>query len=180
MCYVSSVTVLRLGRCVDTLYSAMNLIHHEDKLVSFNCAISKIAYSMFLLCDHIIWFGRAGLADVDTARWNRIANKYWLFTIVINLVRDYFEIKRLLVGSKILVKCKCSDPKVVVRRLMEFSEAHKDVVLDLVKNSCDIFIPLVALSYVNFSPATVGLLGVISSVVGIYTVVDPFAKLPLA
>ncbi|XP_065217356.1 peroxisomal membrane protein 11B [Planococcus citri] len=172
--------ILRLGRCLDTLYSAMNLIHHDDKLISFNCAISKIAYSMFLLCDHIIWFGRAGLADIDTSRWNRIANKYWLFTIVINLARDYFEIKRLLAGSKMFAKCKCSDPKMAIRKLIEFSETHKDVVLDLVKNSCDIFIPLAALNYVNLSPATIGMFGVVSSIVGIYTVVDPFAKLPLA
>lgn len=134
---------------------------------------------MFLLCDHIIWFGRSGLADVDTVGWNRIASKYWLFTITINLIRDYFEIKRLLKSSKIFVKCKCNDPNVMVKKLLEFSETHKDIVLDTLKNSCDIFIPLAALNYINLSPATVGLLGVISSIVGIYTVVDPFAKLPL-
>lgn len=158
----------------------MNLINHEDKLVSFNCAISKISYSMFLLCDHMIWFGRSGLADVDTVRWNRVASKYWLLTVTMNLIRDYFEVRRLLKESKILIKCKYNDPKMVVKKLLEFSETHKDVVLDTIKNSCDIFLPLVALNYVNLSPSTVGLLGVVSSVVGIYTVVDPFAKLPLA
>lgn len=156
------------------------MVSHEDALVSFNCAISKVSYSMFLLCDHIIWFGRSGFTDVDTNRWNRIACKYWLISITMNLVRDYVEIKRLLANSKLILKYKDTDRKIIFRNIMAFTEAHKDVLLDTLKNSCDIFLPLAALNYVNLSPGTIGFLGVISSVAGIYTVLDPFAKLPLS
>lgn len=172
-------SVLRMGRFLDTLYTASRMINHEDVLISFNSAMSKISYALYLLCDHIIWFGRQGFADTDATKWNQMANKCWLFTIIMNLTRDYCEIKRLLSNDEIL-KFKYNDPKFILRNCRVLADEHKDVILDTIKNSCDIFLPLAALNYIKLNPGTIGLLGVISSVIGIYTVVDPFAKLSLS
>jgi peroxin-11B len=51
------------------------------------------------------------------------------------------------------------------------------VVVDTVKNGCDVMIPLTALGYMRLSPGTVGLLGVVSSVAAIISLVDPLARL---
>jgi len=172
------IPVLRMGRCVDTLYAAMRMIQHEDFLIRFDCGLSKVSFAGFLLCDHIVWLGRNRFAAVEVDWWTRSSYRFWLLSIVLNLVRDYVEIKRRLSTHKVLHAYKES-PRTLLRNLTDFAEKHKDVVIDTVKNGCDIFIPLAALDHINLSPITIGLLGVISSAVGIYGVVDPFAKLPL-
>lgn len=172
------ILVLRMGRCIDTLYTAMCLVNHEDTLVSFNCAVSKVSYSLFLLCDHIIWFGRNGFTNVDINRWNRIACRYWLLSIVMKLVRDYVEIRRVLRNCKLILKF--NDRTLLMKNIRTFTEAHKDILLDTLKNTCDIFLPLAALNYINLSPGAIGFLGIISSMTGVYTIWDPFAKLPLS
>ncbi len=169
-----------MGRCLDTLYTALNMIKDDDTIIRVNCAISKVSYALFLLCDHILWFGRYGYMEVDVTRWNRTANRYWLLMITMNLIRDYAEVSRLYRNGKILVNWNFKDPKCTVKHLLALTTTHKDVTLDIVKNVCDLFLPLAALNVVNLSPSTVGLLGVVSSAVGIYTILDPFAKLPLS
>lgn len=173
-------SVLRMGRSLDTLYTALTLTKFDNAIISLNCAFSKVSYAIFLFCDHLIWFGRNGFANIDTIWWNRVSCKYWLLSITMNLVRDFFEIKKLLNNHEIVLKYNLKDPKTTMKTWLSYAETHKDIVLDVVKNSCDIFLPLASLDYVKLSPGTIGLLGVISSAVGIYTVIDPFAKLPMS
>lgn len=49
--------------------------------------------------------------------------------------------------------------------------------VDTLKNTCDLFIPMAALGYVRLSPGTVGMLGVVSSVAGIAALINPMYKL---
>ena len=54
---------------------------------------------------------------------------------------------------------------------------HKDVFIDTLKNSCDMFIPLTALGFTKLSPSTVGVLGAVSSLAALVTIVKPITKL---
>lgn len=55
--------------------------------------------------------------------------------------------------------------------------ANKPILMDTIKNSCDILIPLSSMGYVDLSPKIVGLLGVVSSVLGLIVMVKPNCKL---
>lgn len=183
--------VLRLGRFLDMLYGAFSSIHYQDVTVRITCTLSKIANALFLLADHILWIGRTGLINVDSEKWGRVANKYWLYSIVMNLVRDVYEILRILEqeGRRLgfppgeglrrtsLVDGFTGKTVSLSLQAVTFVQEHKDVVVDTVKNSCDLMIPLTALGYVRLSPGTIGLLGVVSSVAAIISLVDPVARL---
>ena len=55
----------------------------------------------------------------------------------------------------------------------------KDLVIDTVKNACDLSLPLKALGYLpGANPALIALLGTISSVSGIFPLMFPDCKLP--
>lgn len=173
--HVVFVAVLRFGRFADTLYMATYVMHHDDLLIRINCTLSRIAQGLYLFCDHIIWLGRTGMANVNVKRWNRIANKYWLLMLIMNLTRDVVEINRLLKEKDATVKFR--NPKDISNYVVSFSKMYRDVTVDTIKNSCDIFIPLSNLGYVNLTPSLIGLLGVVSSSAALYTQVNPFAKL---
>ena len=170
--------LLRLGRCMDSLYSALKIMKYPDVTVRVTLSLSKIANALYLLADHIIWIGRVGLFRVDIEKWSKVANKYWLMTIIMNLTRDIYEIIKILdsAGKGVLAAPNLS---AIGRQyeLLYHLRNHKDVVMDAIKNGCDLFIPLTALGFTKFTPGTIGIFGVISSVVGLYTIVHPLYKL---
>ncbi|XP_055687019.1 peroxisomal membrane protein 11B [Lutzomyia longipalpis] len=171
---------LRLGKCVDVFYSSLASLHYEDAVVRATVTLSKLASSMFLFCDHVIWFARTGfIKRIDVDKWNKLSNKYWLFSIVMNLLRDFYEIRRLL-QQQPMKKLSCGSPRDFLSMPMEALKcicAHKPIMLDTIRNLCDLLIPLNGLGFARLNPRTIGLLGFISSVVGLMALIEPTAKL---
>merc|ERR1711983_439989 len=85
----------------------------------------------------------------DIKEWEKFSNQSWLYSIILNLVRDYFELQ---------------------------NHQRSSVVLDTVKNCADFWIPMSALGHVRVSPFFVGLMGVTSSLLAILPLVDPNYK----
>ncbi|XP_055700920.1 peroxisomal membrane protein 11B [Phlebotomus papatasi] len=167
---------LRFGKCVDVFYSSLASLHHSDAVVRITVTLSRLASSMFLFCDHIVWFARTGFVkSVNVEKWNRLSNKYWLFSMVMNLIRDFYEIKRLL-----QMQPPKKNPENKVRLPLDTLRCicdHKAVMWDTIKNVCDLFIPLNGLGIVRLNPRTIGLLGLISSLAGLVALIEPTAKL---
>jgi len=130
--------------------------------------MAKITNALYLLADHFIWMGRVGILRVDLEKWSKVANKYWLITIIMSLTRDIYEFIKILECEKNVLKR---------HKILFCLKNHKEVVMDTVKNGCDLFIPLTALGIAKCTPGTIGLLGMISSLVGLYTIINPLYKL---
>lgn len=146
---------------------------HPDLVMRTTLALSKISNSLFLLADHIIWCTRVGLIRANLDKWNNISNRYWLMTIIMNLARDIYEIMQILECKKTMKRLTSGDVSFIVTD-------HTALFLDTVKNSCDLWIPLTYLDFTKLNAGTVGLLGCISSAVGIYTLINPGVKLKFA
>ncbi|XP_012351125.1 peroxisomal membrane protein 11B [Apis florea] len=172
--------LLRLGRCLDSLYSALKMMKYPEVTIRVTLTLSKIANALFLLADHIIWIGRVGLLRVNIEKWSKIANKYWLMNIIMNLTRDIYEIIKILEteGKDVLMRApKFSSNLWRQYELLYHLRNHKSIVIDTIKNGCDMFIPLTALGFTKLTPGTIGILGMISSIVSIYTLIYPLYKL---
>lgn len=178
--------ILRLGRCVDICYTALNSMHIEDPILRLTLTISKLANALFLYADHIVWLTKSGFLKTDSEKWNRIANKFWLLSIIANLTRDLYEIVHLLELHKttflkpselLNTSLRNYDWYGGLKYLHMYISCHNDVFIDTLKNSCDIFIPLTALGITRLSPSTVGILGAVSSLAALVTVIKPITKL---
>lgn len=161
-------------------------MHIEDPILRLTLTISKLANGLFLYADHIVWLTKSGFLKTDSDKWNRTANKFWLLSIIANLARDLYEILHLLELHKtkfikpselLKTSIKKYDWSGGIKYLYMFVSCHNDVFIDTLKNSCDIFIPLTALGLTKLSPSTVGVLGAVSSVAALITVVKPITKL---
>lgn len=178
--------ILRFGRCIDSLYASVDASCIDNKWVRITLTISKLANSLYLFADHIVWLTKTGfISKVDPEKWTQVANKYWLISIVMNLARDFYELlqilnlnrKSLLYRNHCIFDCSRLSWSSVVEKANLLLQCHKDVFVDTLKNSCDLFIPLTALGYTRLSPSTIGFLGAVSSAAAILTMVEPVAKL---
>lgn len=173
--------LLRFGRCIDTLYSTLPVFHHHDQTIRITVILSKICNALFLLADHILWLGRSDLCSVQTERWTKMSNKYWLFSITMNLVRDFYEISQILKDEKRTILPRriksTADYVQIGQNVMLCLLRNKHILADTIKNGCDFFIPMTALGHFKLSPGTIGLLGVVSSIAGMLVLIDPKFKL---
>ncbi|XP_050442460.1 peroxisomal membrane protein 11B isoform X2 [Adelges cooleyi] len=174
--------LLRFGRFIDSLHTALRTVNHSDKTIRFCVTFSKIAHSLYLLCDHYLWLGKQNFIQVNATKWSQVANKYWLLSIVLNLVRDVVELNRLLkavLKKKILntLSRKVAPRDVFTGEAIQFVRDHKDLLIDTVKNGCDLMLPLTNLGIVRLSPGIIGVAGMVSSTLSLYTLIDRRAKL---
>ncbi|CAK1584709.1 unnamed protein product [Parnassius mnemosyne] len=178
--------VLRLGRCIDIFYTALNNIHIEDPFLRFTVTTSKLAHALYLYADHIVWLSKSGFLKSDSDGWSQTANRFWLLSIIANLARDFYEILHVLDLNKsmflnptelINVHVRQFDLNSSFKHLYAILSCHKDIFIDTVKNSCDLFIPLTALGYTKLSPSAVGALGAFSSLAALITLIKPITKL---
>ncbi|XP_078525760.1 peroxisomal membrane protein 11B [Lissotriton helveticus] len=190
--------LFRLGNSVDALESAKRAIHLSDIVLRFCITVSNLNRAMYFACDNILWLGKSGLAtDMDQDKWSQRSFRYYLFALIMNLCRDAYEIRLLMERE-----AAGQHPKgtfVMENGDMEETEAHiqplerrlrmqllllihvlrsnPPLLLDVLKNTCDIFIPLDKLGLYRTNPGFVGLCGLMSSVLSILSIVHPWLKL---
>ena len=129
----SSRKFLRLGTCVDALYSSFSSVSNPDPVVRFLVTLSRIAGAMFLFSDHLIWCHNFQLFTINYRLWANISDKSWLYSIILSLSRDLYELN-------LIFEDLYKDPD-----LAWLINNRPGLVLDTVKNIADMFLPLAAL-----------------------------------
>lgn len=172
-----SFSVLRLGKCIEVMYSVLPVVNHPDLTIRLTLSLSKISSALFLLCDHVLWLSRTGLCNVPTEKWSRLSSKYWLYSITMNLARDFYEIIQIIKRQNQTSCQTLRDACLSAGRTVTCLQARRDVLVDTIKNCCDFFIPLTALGYTKLSPSVTGALGVASSIAGLLAMLDKSCKL---
>ncbi|NWZ30185.1 PX11B protein, partial [Asarcornis scutulata] len=156
--------------------------------------------ALYLACDNVLWAGKAGLAPaVDQEKWSQRSFRYYLFALIVNLSRDAYELRVLMEREANGKRLKGAEGRqqqqqqrhraeaglqqlglrlqLELRLLLRVLRSNPPLLLDLLKNACDLFIPLDKLGLYRSSPAFVGLCGLASSVLSILTILHPWLKL---
>ena len=132
--------------------------------------------------------------------------RYYLFSLIMNLSRDAYEIRLLMEqeSSACSRRLKGSGgvpggietggpggpgipggglPQVALKLrlrvllLARVLRGHPPLLLDVVRNACDLFIPLDKLGLWRCGPGIVGLCGLVSSILSILTLICPWLRL---
>ena len=174
--------MFRIGKSIDHLKKASRTIHLADPVLRLTITLSQINRGFYLLFDHIIWAGRVGLITVDVEYWKKLSSKFWLVALVLGLVRDAYE---LLLAYQVERKRQREtghsreEPSSRITFLTTLQH-NPSVVLDAVKNGADFFIPPYNIGLIKLPTGIIGLLGTISSLVGLYTIWNDSTKLKYA
>lgn len=187
--------LFRLGNSADALESAKRAIHLPDVVLRFCITVSNLNRAMYFACDNILWAGKSGLLPhVDQEKWSQRSFRYYFFALILNLSRDAYEIWLLMEREACGKRPKGSETrhtlradsslqqlvlrlKVQLHLLVHVLRSNPPLLVDVVKNACDIFIPLDKLGLYKTNPGFVGLCGLTSSVLSILTIVHPWLKL---
>lgn len=190
---------MRLGKSIDLLQGALANAQLTDTVLRACLVLNKLCQAGYLLIDHAVWAAKLGLLQgTDAAKLNRIAARLWLASIVAGIVRDLVDIVRIVRvemrkqrqkdyvppgtavvggGGREPVAVRrigsCSDMVAVVTRVV----AHRPLLIDTVRNVADVFLPTATLGYIPTSDGFQGLMGMISSYMGILAIWDPALKL---
>ncbi|XP_043540779.1 peroxisomal membrane protein 11B, partial [Chiloscyllium plagiosum] len=189
--------VFRLGNSAEALEAAKRAIHLSDLVLRFCITVSHLNRAMYLGCDNLLWAGKVGLATkLDQDKWSQRSFRYYLFALIMNLSRDAYEIAALAqrearARSKVGAEADGSGgmPSGASAALLAGSlrarlgllchvlKANPPLLLDVLKNCCDLFIPLDRLGLLKTSPGVVAFCGLSSSVLSILTISQPWLKL---
>ncbi|XP_067878733.1 peroxisomal membrane protein 11B [Heterodontus francisci] len=184
--------LFRLGNSAEALEAAKRAIHLSDLVLRFCVTISQLNRAMYFGCDNLLWAGKVGLAPtLDQEKWSQRSFRYYLFALLMNLSRDVYEVG-VLAEREARSRGKSSAAEVsggtgaaaLVGRaraglglLCQVLRGNPPLLLDILKNCCDLFIPLDRLGLLKTSPGVVSFCGLSSSVLSILTISQPWLKL---
>lgn len=200
--------LLRLGNSADALESAKRAVHLSDVVQRFCITVGHLNRALYFACDNVLWAGKSGLAPrVDQEKWAQRSFRYYLFSLIMNLSRDAYEIRLLMEqessacsrrlkgsGGGVPGEIETGGPggpgtpgeglpelalKLQLRVLLlaRVLRSHPPLLLDVVRNACDLFIPLDKLGLWRCGPGIVGLCGLVSSILSILTLICPWLRL---
>ncbi|XP_067999527.1 peroxisomal membrane protein 11A isoform X2 [Melanerpes formicivorus] len=182
--------MFRLGNVVHALVAARRTTQLSDVVPRFCLTASNLSRALYFVCDTVLWLKSVGLRpDIDRPKWHSWATKCYYISLLLNLGRDWYEISWRLEQAIQEEKVKenfCRREVGCVKSegfpgflllLFQVLKRHPALLLDLVKNLCDLPGPLDTLAIYKTNPGVIGFCGVLSSLVGILTLARPHLKL---
>ncbi|XP_071777384.1 peroxisomal membrane protein 11A [Centroberyx gerrardi] len=187
--------LFRLGNTVNSIEAAKRTMQLSDPVLCLFLTVANINRALYFICDNVLWARSVGLInDINKDRWSLNASRYYFLSLVMGLTRDVYVISQLVVQrardkhfQQRLNRHLSVSPEVAevvipqldafLFLLFESLKTHPAVALDMLKNICDLFIPLDRLGIYQSNAGVVGFCGLISSLLGIVTLVQPNLKI---
>ncbi|XP_023671094.1 peroxisomal membrane protein 11A isoform X2 [Paramormyrops kingsleyae] len=187
--------LFRLGNTVSSVDAAAHALQLTDPVLQLCLTGAHLSRALYFACDNLLWARAVGLAPgFDKERWGLRASSCYLLSLLLSLLRDAYVLARLAACyARERRRCRQAPPPpsstdngsacchppgdVLPSDLMEALWASPAVTLDVVKNACDLFIPLDQLGVYRSGAGVVGLCGLLSSLIGILTLLEPRLKL---
>ncbi|NXS60161.1 PX11C protein, partial [Brachypteracias leptosomus] len=139
----------------------------EDGLVRGLSVLCNLANQLYYPCEHVAWAADAGIVRVGSQRWWTLSTGLWALSLLLGILRSLrilFQLRRKLRQHK------CTSPPLSQKELKAQVKAE---VLSILTDAADLsnaihWLPPGFLWAGRFPPWLVGLLGTISSLIGIY------------
>ncbi|NXX69341.1 PX11A protein, partial [Spizella passerina] len=186
--------MFRLGNVVHALVAARRAAELPEVVPRLCLTGSHLSRALYFVCDAALWLRSVGLQPhLDKPKWHTWATKCYYCSLLMNLARDWYEISWRLEQAALEEKAKENSAwqrdgeelngvrsdglHSFICQLFHILKRNPPLLLDLVKNLCDLSGPLDTLGIYKTNPGVIGFCGVLSSLVGILTLASPHLKL---
>ncbi|EDV26965.1 Peroxisomal membrane protein 11B [Trichoplax sp. H2] len=168
--------VFRIGKPIDEVLNAWKCSGLGDLLYKLTLTVSHVCRALYLFHDHLVWLAHVGVGSLDKKKITLLASRFWLAALITALLRDIYEMITLFFNP-IKSRNTSGDTVKTIGFIPTLFGRRKDLLLDFIKNECDLWIPMTRLGYSNFSSGMIGVFGVISSLIGILVQINKDIKL---
>lgn len=187
----------RLGNVVHAMQATQQSLHATDLVPRLCLTLANLNRVVYFVCDTVLWARSVGLSSsIDKERWRAWAARHYYYSLLLSLARDLYELslqmERAARDKARRDGARSQDPlghsvadeetewlQSLLLLLFRSLWGHPPLLLDTVKNLCDILNPLDQLGIYKSNPGVIGLGGLVSSVAGIITVAWPHLKLKI-
>ncbi|XP_033490554.1 peroxisomal membrane protein 11A [Epinephelus lanceolatus] len=187
--------LFRLGNTINSIEAAKRTMRLSDRVLCLCLTAANVSRALYFICDNVLWARSVGLIrNIDKERWSVNSSRFYFLSLVMSLTRDVYVVLRLMAErardkhfrqkmelhlneSPEVAEAVIPQLDAVLFLLWESLKSHPAVALDMLKNICDLFIPLDRLGIYQSNAGVVGFCGLISSVIGIVTLTQPVLKL---
>lgn len=126
-----------------------------------------------------MWVGRVRIITLDTKKWTIRSARFWFLAVVFGIIRDLYDFLIAIRREQHRLTHDNTGADRTVRNAMSRAACNNPaLMLDLVKNATDVFLPL---SHLNagkgISPGFVGIMGVVSSLCALISIWNEGLKL---
>ncbi|XP_016045189.1 peroxisomal membrane protein 11A isoform X2 [Erinaceus europaeus] len=185
----------RLGNVVHAVQATQQSFQTTDLVPRFCLTLANLNRVVYFICDTVLWVRSVGLASgINKEKWRLWAARHYYYALLLSLVRDLYELslqmeqvtqhrtQRENSASRGPPGHCVADEETewlqsFLLLLFRSLKRHPPLLLDTVKNICDILNPLDQLGICKSNAGIIGLAGLVSSVAGLITVVCPQMKL---
>ncbi|KAG1690293.1 Peroxisomal membrane protein 11B [Nymphon striatum] len=166
---------LRLFRVFEVLDKAIASLSIPDTVIQATTSLSYINTCLYYLSDHMVWLGKTGIHEVNNQKWSKLNNKFWFITVIMNVTKLIYELRNIISKelSHSMLNVGCDFSPSLTTKLIKIIIVHRFLFFDLLKNLCDLLVILTFLGHIELHGRTIGLLGIISSII---TIVFVFKK----
>ncbi|XP_042332206.1 peroxisomal membrane protein 11A [Sceloporus undulatus] len=180
--------LFRLGNTVHAIVAARQATQLPDIIPRFCLIASNLNRALYFICDTVLWVKSVGIfSDIDKKKWRNWATRCYYYSLMVNLAEDMYQLcwrmehmARTQKPEEDSSPCQHDADDGLLPFLLFLYltlRKHPPLLLDTVKNLCDLSSPLDRLGIYKANPGIIGLCGLISSLVGILTVARPHLKL---
>lgn len=167
----------------------------SDRVLCLCLTVANLNRALYFFCDNVLWARGVGLLrNIDKERWNQYSSYFNLISLLLSLARDAYvalqlmartakdesfqhKMDRHLGESPDVAEVLLPQLDALLFLLLVTLRSHPDVTMDMLKNACDLLIPLEKLGIYEANGGVVAFCGLISSLIGILTIAQPRLKI---
>ncbi|XP_050406343.1 peroxisomal membrane protein 11A [Patella vulgata] len=156
--------LFRMGNSTELIHKAMDSFKMPDTYQALLGVTTHSFKALWLILDHIIWFGKVEALQIQIKTWTVWASRAWLVSLLAATVINIHKINHVKAQiAKAGSRHGQSDHQHRNDKQLLKRDYH-GAQMTFLKDFCDVFIPLSSLGYV--SPGLGAFCGVVSSYVG--------------
>ncbi|KAJ8335158.1 hypothetical protein SKAU_G00407970 [Synaphobranchus kaupii] len=171
--------LMRLGNSAEALEAAKRAIHLSDCVLRLCITVSHLNRAMYFACDNVLWAGQDG-PPAQTGPDQVEPEVLQVLSLRPHPKSDPGRLRDQATNGAGVSERRRQRGVVKPRELhllVTVLRCNPPLLLDLVKNGCDLFIPLERLGLYQTGPGFVGACGLASSVLSLLTILYPWLKL---
>ncbi|KAM0788773.1 hypothetical protein ACM66B_002863 [Microbotryomycetes sp. NB124-2] len=165
--------LMRIGKPLEHLQAAVKSLDIADPVLKFTALGRQLGYAGYLVNDMLVWAHTAKVRPFTTptiTKINQRAARFWFTGIAFSIVSSVYRLVDLNRREQQARRVRSSEKEVERKAELKAVLAQRSAVrTQLLQDSLDILIPSGTLGYHKLDDGIIGLVGVVTSIMGLRT-----------